>query len=193
MEKMKEIQKAREEVFGPDENDEDEPTALANSGLTERLELDEEDVEDDDWGGLSQEELIGDDELPFIPQENTTPTIEEENQNFEQTETEAIPFDVAVDNEPEIEITNTTVNDFGSMVPTNEVEEEVVNNTPQFITREVVDDVVIPEPEVSVIIDENDLKPFDVDVTTQPEPNDKPMFEVRTDLGGESLSEKKNF
>ena len=185
MEKMKEIQKAREEVFGPDE-DEEEPTALANSQYTEMMD-------DEDWGDLTEEDLIGDDEIPFEIEENVVPTIEEETENFNQIQQEVIPFDVAIDNEPEIEITNTTTNDFASMVPTNEVEEEeeVVEKT-QFVTKEVVDEVQ-PQKEITITFNENDLKPFDVDVTVQPEILDKPMFEVKSDLGDESLSEKKNF
>lgn len=185
MEKMKEIQKAREEVFGIDE-DEEEPTALAYSHY--RVMMD-----DEDRGDLSEEDLIGDDEIPFEVEENVVPTIEDENENFNQIQEDIIPFDVAVDNEPEIEITNTTTNHFASMVPTNEVdeEEEVVEKT-QFVTKEVVDEVQ-PQKEITITFNENDLKPFDLDVTEQPEIPDKPMFEVKSDLGDKSLSEKKNF
>ena len=185
MEKMKEIQKAREEVFGIDE-DEEEPTALAYSHY--RVMMD-----DEDRGDLSEEDLIGDDEIPFEVEENIVPTIEEETENFNQIQQEVIPFDVAIDNEPEIEITNTTTNHFASMVPTNEVdeEEEVVEKT-QFVTKEVVDEVQ-PQKEITISFNENDLKPFDLDVTEQPEILDKPMFEVKSDLGDKSLSEKKNF
>lgn len=68
-EESKKIKEQREEEFGPD-NIEDEPTALANS------EYREADIEEDynDWGGLSNEELIGDDEIPYIPQETPTPS-----------------------------------------------------------------------------------------------------------------------
>ena len=180
MERMKELQKTREEVFGPDE-DEEEPTALANSQYAEMMDF------------LTEEDLIGDDEIPFEIEENIVPTIEEETENFNQIQQEVIPFDVAIDNEPEIEITNTTTNHFASMVPTNEVdeEEEVVEKT-QFVTKEVVDEVQ-PQKEITITFNENDLKPFDLDVTEQPEILDKPMFEVKSDLGDKSLSEKKNF
>lgn len=180
MERMKELQKTREEVFGPDE-DEEEPTALANSQYDEMMDF------------LTEEDLIGDDEIPFEIEENIVPTIEEETENFNQIQQEVIPFDVAIDNEPEIEITNTTTNHFASMVPTNEVdeEEEVVEKT-QFVTKEVVDEVQ-PQKEITITFNENDLKPFDLDVTEHPEILDKPMFEVKSDLGDKSLSEKKNF
>ena len=184
MQKMKEIQKAREEVFGTDE-DEEEPTALAYSHY--RVMMD-----DEDRGDLSEEDLIGDDEIPFEVEENVVPTIEDENENFNQIQEDIIPFDVAVDNEPEIEIINTTTNDFASIVPTNEVEEEPIVEKTQFVTKEVVDEVE-PQKEMIITFNENDLKPFDVDVIPQPEIVDKPMFEVKSDLDDESLTEKKNF
>lgn len=185
MERLKELQKTREEVFGTDE-DEEEPTALAYSHY--RVMMD-----DEDRGDFSEEDLISDDEIPFEVEENVVPTIEDENENFNQIQEDIIPFDVAVDNEPEIEIINTTTNHFASMVPTNEVdeEEEVVEKT-QFVTKEVVDEVQ-PQKEITITFNENDLKPFDLDVTEQPEIPDKPMFEVKSDLGDKSLSEKKNF
>lgn len=189
MEKMKELQKTREEHFDHEIRTriessiecEEEPTALANSQYSEMMDF------------LTEQDLIGDDEIPFEIEENIVPTIEEETENFNQIQQEVIPFDVAIDNEPEIEITNTTTNHFASMVPTNEVdeEEEVVEKT-QFVTKEVVDEVQ-PQKEITITFNENDLKPFDLDVTEQPEILDKPMFEVKSDLGDKSLSEKKNF
>ena len=54
-------------------------------------------------------------------------------------------------------------------------------------------DEVEPQKEMIITFNENDLKPFDVDVIPQPEIVDKPMFEVKSDLDDESLTEKKNF
>lgn len=195
MEKMKEIQKAREEVFGPDEIDEDEPTALANSGYREREQLDEED--DEDWGDLSQEDLIGDDEIPsieetYVPLEEETylPTPEEETQNYN----EVIPFDVAVDNEPEIEINNTQFNELTPQVSEQVEEQPEIVEKSLFVPMEPV--VETPEQVIEVTFNENDIKPFDVDVVPQQEPEEtptRPNFEVRTGLDEESLAEKKNL
>lgn len=187
-EKMKEIQEAREEVFGPDSDDEDEPTALANSQYREQDDSNDwDDNDEDDWGGLTNEELIGDDELPS---EEYKPTEEEETLNFETLDEVETPEEISLDEEPEIEINNTSFNEFAPEIIQDTVEEDVIEK-PLFAPKEVEE--VVTEQEISVVIDENDLKPFDVTVVTEPDPTPQPNFEVTTGLDDESLTEKKNF
>lgn len=237
MEKMKEIQKAREEVFGPDE-DEEEPTALANSQYTEM-------VDDEDWGDLTQEDLVGDDEIiketqnvepstspqnaqemmlttnddiiSSIPSDDEIsdwdstledglvdennfqeePTEEEENQNFSTIEpiSENIFQEEENNEEPEIEITNTQFNEFGNMI--SEIKPMEEENSPieqtQFVPLEVIDETPELNREITINFSEEQLKPFDFDVSVQPETTEEPISENESDLGEESLSEKKNF
>jgi hypothetical protein len=88
--RMAEIEKQRESIHGPI-LPEDVPTgALANS------EYRNSDFEDDDWGGLTNEELIGDDEISNVKEEiiNDTPTsIEEKKLELKQVVFEPIQVD----------------------------------------------------------------------------------------------------
>lgn len=112
-ERMEQIEKIREEKHGPI-LPEDEPVgALANSGIREkewREEYEKEIEMEEEWGGLTNEELIGDDEITTtnqVDEEKTQlqkleeyvnptqeeeiifhqePTIEEESENFSTIE-----------------------------------------------------------------------------------------------------------
>ena len=87
-------------------------------------------------------ELDKDIEKPTEENEETIDdTIESlEFENSDISEDEIIPYDVAIDNEPEIEITNTRYNDFGSLPEIKEEPiEELIENT-QFAPMDVVVD-----------------------------------------------------
>lgn len=101
--------------------------------------------------------------------DDTIESLEFENSDI--SEDEIIPYDVAIDNEPEIEITNTRYNDFGSLPEIKEEPiEELIENT-QFKPMEVVvdDSSVTQEPIETLNIDETPV------------------------IDNTSLTEKKNF
>jgi hypothetical protein len=161
-EKMKEIQKSREEVFGSFNEDENEPTALAYTGYGQQKDL--EDVEDNesfDDDNISPNDYLPSDELETVNNDISQQPIEE-TFSFEEIELE----------EPEIEIVNTTFNQFGHL-PIEKPEEESVSSEIQLITKEIFEPLVEPI----------------VDNTIEDEPTLN--FEIKSD-NNESLSEKKN-
>ena len=165
--RMKKIEEQREALHGPI-LPEDEPTgALANSGINEKIwreEFEKEEDEYDGWGGLTNEELIGDDEIPTINQEeektqlqkleeyvhptqedeivfHQEPTIEEESQNFSTIE--PITENIFQDNEFIPSLSDEEIMEMNQDEHERIFQEEVINQDPldsfsdEFITQAI--------------------------------------------------------
>jgi hypothetical protein len=193
-------------------------------------------TEDEDWGGLTNEELIGDDEIPTPQQEKTQlqkleeyvnpvqeeiifqeePTDEEIQQNFSniEPETENIFQDDEFISDAINEFNQQSIEDEFEIPEqegwTEEMEQRYWEEqpiepfaTPEEIERtqidvqtlndtlnqvnEDIDNQPQPTQTITVVLDENKLKPFDVDLQVEEPPTEenRPSFEV--------IAEKKNL
>jgi hypothetical protein len=193
-------------------------------------------TEDEDWGGLTNEELIGDDEIPTPQQEKTQlqkleeyvnpvqeeiifqeePTDEEIQQNFStiEPETENIFQDDEFISDAINEFNQQSIEDEFEIPEqegwTEEMEQRYWEEqpiepfaTPEEIERtqidvqtlndtlnqvnEDIDNQPQPTQTITVVLDENKLKPFDVDLQVEETPTEenRPSFEV--------IAEKKNL
>ncbi len=166
--------------------------------MDEELKIQEEEYDDDisDWDSTLMDGL--EDEEPFFTEEELQeifqeePTIEEESENFSTIEPISennfqeelvIPFDVAVDNEPEFIVNGMVLTD--DMLKTlDEVESENSNEDPtSLFTDEFISDAINEfnqesiEDERSVVdvrqIDETlKIVNEEIDVTNQESPNE---------------------
>lgn len=184
-ERMQILEAERESKYGP-MDPEDEPTALANSGITEREEILSEIMQADEELGLYDEPLIVEKSAPVEESlhsklEKIRESLEDRELFFEPTisdnftigpdgayeredeeeliEEQIIPVDEAVDNEPEIQ------QDFTN----NEIVEDISQN----VKQDEHQTEVIPTEEITQSLTELETQTFSQEPTSLEDEEEK--------------------
>ncbi len=156
-ERLKKIEKDREEKHGEILPEEEPIGALANSEYVnddisdwDSTLMDGLEDEDNDWGDLDMNDLIGDDEIFSTTEPNNENIFQEEEKTQLQKLQDYVnpPIDVAVDNEPELEFSDEFITqaieefnreqleeEFDLLQPTVDVTQ--INNTLEEVNKEL--------------------------------------------------------